>query len=430
MLTAEENQLLTRVGPKSAMGDLLREYWTPAIRAAALERDGAPRRARLFGRNYVAFRATDGRVGFLDEECPHRCVSLALARNEENGLRCLFHGWKIDVEGRLVDVPSEPAETRDAFAARIRINHYPVREAGGLVWVYLGRRAEPPPFPEFEFAHLPESHLDIRRAVVKCNWLQGFEGTIDTVHAGILHVGWIGDPARRWTGAEGAELHVLSRRVPAARIEFLDRPYGFREGALRAMPDGSLYARIRDVVLPYYSFIPTPGGTPCFVTIVVPIDDTTHLQWYLIYDPAKPIAPAARERMMAGSSGDRDDFASDLGGVHDMWGQDRALMARGHWTGIGRPLPFEDFVVQEAMGPVMDRTREQLGSSDVTIMRTRRLLLDAAHRHAAGEPPTGSGAAGLGGVRALAIRLPAGADWRDIDTRDPPESVADQPLAG
>ena len=421
MLTQDENELLTRTGPGTAMGEYLRDRWTPAVRAALLEADGAPARVRLYGKNYVAFRATDGRVGFLDEECPHRRVSLAIARNEDNALRCLFHGWKIDVAGKLVEAPSEPGERQETFCAAIKINHYPTREAGGLIWVYLGKRAAPP-FADFEFARLPESHVDIRRAVVHCNWLQGFEGTLDTVHAGILHVGWIGDPAKRWQGAQGAELHVLSRKVPSASIEFAERGYGFREGALRAMPDGSLYARIRDVALPYYSFIPTPGGAPCFVTIVVPIDDETHMQWYVIYDPAKPIAAEARERLMANSSGDRDDFASDLGGWHNRWNQDRALMKRGHWTGIARALPLEDFAVQEAMGSIADRTGEQLGSSDVTIVRTRRLLLEAARRHMAGEALSENG---HGAVRALAIRIAAGADWRAIDTMDPPPSLAD-----
>src|SRR6185437_5487599 len=202
MLTQDENELLTRTGPGTAMGEYLRDRWTPAV------------------------RATDGRVGFLDEECPHRRVSLAIARNEDNALRCLFHGWKIDVAGKLVEAPSEPGERQETFCAAIKINHYPTREAGGLIWVYLGKRAAPPPFADFEFARLPESHLDIRRAVVHCNWLQGFEGTLDTVHAGILHVGWIGDPAKRWQGAQGAELHVLSRKVPSASIEFAERGYG------------------------------------------------------------------------------------------------------------------------------------------------------------------------------------------------------------
>jgi phenylpropionate dioxygenase-like ring-hydroxylating dioxygenase large terminal subunit len=420
MLTAAENNLLARVGAGTEMGDYLRDRWTPAVRAAALVADGAPARVRLFGRNYVAFRATDGRVGFLDEECPHRCVSLSLARNEGNGLRCLFHGWKIDVSGKLVDAPSEPPERQEAFRANIKINHYPVHEAGGLIWVYLGKRAVPPPMFDFELARLPESHVDIRRAVLRCNWLQGFEGTLDTVHAGILHIGWLGDPEKRWEGVQGAELHVLSRKVPSAAIEFEPRPYGFREGALRPMPDGSVYARIRDVVLPYYSFIPTPGGAPCFVTIVVPVDDETHVQWYIIYDPAKPIADEARARLMANTSGDRDDFASDLGGWTNRWSQDRDLMKKGHWTGIARPLPFEDFAVQEAMGLIMDRTREQLGSSDATIVRTRRLLLDAARRHAAGET-VGDG--DYARVRALAIRVAGNADWRQVDTLNPPPSI-------
>jgi phthalate 4,5-dioxygenase len=420
MLTAAENELLARTGAGTVMGNYLREFWTPAVRAASLEADGAPARVRLFGRNYVAFRVTDGRIGFFDEECPHRCVSLSLARNEDNALRCLFHGWKIDVSGRLVEAPSEPPERQESFCANVKINHYPTREAGGLIWVYLGTRAVPPSFFDFEFARLPERQVDIRRAVLRCNWLQGFEGTLDTVHAGILHVGWTADPARRWEGAQGAELHVLSRKVPSATIEFQPRRYGFREGALRSMPDGSCYARIRDVVLPYYSFIPTPGGAACFVTIVVPIDDETHMQWYIIYDPVKPIAEAARARLMADTSGDRDDFASDLGGWHNRWSQNRALMKTGHWTGIARPLPFEDFAVQEAMGPIMDRTREQLGSSDVTIVRTRRLLLEAARSFAEGKVLD---VGDYDKVRALAIRLAGDADWRQIDTFAPPPSL-------
>src|SRR5271154_4433347 len=146
------------------MGELLREFWTPALRSAALEADGPPKRVRLLGQNFVAFRATDGRVGFLNEACPHRCTSLALARNEENGLRCIFHGWKTDVPGRVVDVPSEPPERRDEFAARVPVAHYPVREAGGLVWVYLGRRENPPKFFNFEF-HQPPAESVLRCAI-------------------------------------------------------------------------------------------------------------------------------------------------------------------------------------------------------------------------------------------------------------------------
>src|SRR5579875_913665 len=163
MLTPEHNDLLTRVGPGTPMGEMLREYWAPVLRSQALEADGAPVRVRLLGENFVAFRSTDGRVGFFDEGCPHRCTSLALARNEDNALTCIFHGWKIDVSGKVVEVPSEPPERRAEFAAKVRVKHYPVREAGGLVWVYLGKREQPPEFPRLEFTQLPASHIDVHR---------------------------------------------------------------------------------------------------------------------------------------------------------------------------------------------------------------------------------------------------------------------------
>jgi phthalate 4,5-dioxygenase len=186
VLTESENEGLTRVGPGTPMGEMLREFWTPALRSASLEADGRPLRVRLLGQNFVAFRATDGRVGFLNEACPHRCASLALARNEQNGLRCIFHGWKIDVSGRVVDAPSEPPERRAAFAAGVPVRHYPVREACGLVWVYIGRRADPPKFFDFEF-HQPPAETLVRRALVHGNWLQGFEGQLDSAHLGMLH---------------------------------------------------------------------------------------------------------------------------------------------------------------------------------------------------------------------------------------------------
>ena len=149
MLSKEKNELLTRVEHGASMGQFLRQYWVPAVRAARLERDDAPTRVRLFGENFVAFRATDGRVGFFDEGCPHRLASLTLARNEDCALTCIFHGWKIDVSGKVVDVPTEPAE-RAFFGDKVKVNHYPVREAGGLIWVWLGL-GEPSPFPAFAF---------------------------------------------------------------------------------------------------------------------------------------------------------------------------------------------------------------------------------------------------------------------------------------
>ncbi|RYG56217.1 hypothetical protein EON80_29630, partial [bacterium] len=185
-MTQEKNDLLTQTGQDTPMGRLLRQYWVPAIRSSALEADGPPVKVRLFGQEFIAFRATDGRVGFIDEACPHRGVSLALGRNEENGVLCIFHGWKVDVTGAVVDAPCEPAARREKFCASIRTRRYSAFESCGVVWVFVGI-GTPPPFPNFEFHGLPDGHVSIRRAVVHYNWLQGVEAHIDSSHVPILH---------------------------------------------------------------------------------------------------------------------------------------------------------------------------------------------------------------------------------------------------
>src|ERR1700734_388658 len=262
MLRHEDNELLVRVGRGTPMGSLLRQYWTPAVRAERLVADGAPVRVRLMGENYVAFRATDGRVGFLNEACPHRCASLALARNEDNALRCIFHGWKIDVTGKVVDVPSEPAARRAEFAASVPVRHYPVREAGGIVWVYLGRQKQPPRFFNFEFTSLPTSQVNPTVGILRANWLQGFEAAIDSAHAGILHSAWFKPADEESRRRYGSSAYAVLDTGPT--FEFVPTKYGFREGALRNLGD-SCYARIREVVLPYYSLIPFDSGEPCLL---------------------------------------------------------------------------------------------------------------------------------------------------------------------
>jgi phthalate 4,5-dioxygenase len=423
LLTAAENERLTRVGAGTPMGEMLREFWTPALRSAKLEADGAPKRVRLLGQNFVAFRATDGRVGFFDEACPHRCSSLALARNEENGLRCIFHGWKIDVSGKVVDAPSEPPDRRAEFAARVPVAHYPVREAGGLVWVYLGRRKSPPKFFNFEF-HQPPAESIVRCAIVHGNWLQGFEGQLDSAHLGMLHKSSIGPgQARRGDNA----LSRFSRENTSPRFEFLDTAYGFREAALRELADGSVYARIREVVFPYYSFIPGEHGEPRLVVVVVPIDDEWSAHWYYFMSPFGPVPAGYREQMEWGTSGNSDDYAEDRGSVANLWHQDRSAMKAGHWSGIMRNFTYEDFIIEESMGPIADRTREFLGTSDGVIVRARRMFFDALRQHAEGKLPFGlDGDIDYSRIRGLAIRFPRGTNWLDIDPLDPPMPEAAQ----
>jgi phenylpropionate dioxygenase-like ring-hydroxylating dioxygenase large terminal subunit len=413
MLSKEENERLTSVGPGTPMGLMLRELWTPAIRSGALEADGAPRRVRLLGENFVAFRATDGRVGFFAERCPHRCSSLALARNEDNALRCIFHGWKFDVSGKVVDVPTEPAERRAEFAARVPLKHYPTREAGGLVWVYLGKRATPPKFYDFEF-HKPPADAIVRCAIVHGNWLQGFEGQLDPAHIGMLH--------SSSTQRGNNRTNTYSRLNTAPRFDIVETPYGFREAALRDLPDGSIYARIREVVFPYFSLIPGDHGQPRLVVAVVPIDDEWSAHWYYHMNPFGPVPEWYRALAFEGTAPNSDNYSEDMGSSANLWHQDRAAMKEGHWSGVLKNFTYEDFIIEESMGPIADRSQEFLGSSDAVIVRARRLLFEALREHEAGKLPFGlDQGLDYSRIRALAIRMPGQVDWRTIDPLNPQE---------
>ncbi|MGH6988813.1 MAG: Rieske 2Fe-2S domain-containing protein [Stellaceae bacterium] len=409
-LTHDENELLTRVGPGTPMGAMMREYWVPAIRAAALERDGAPRRVRLVGEDFVAFRATDGRVGLVDEACPHRGASLALGRNEENGLRCIFHGWKISPDGKVVDTPCEPAARRAQFAAAQKVRAFPTHEAGGIVWVYLGQRATAPRFPEFEFTKLPLSHVDIRRGFVHYNWLQGLEAHIDSSHVGILHSGFIKNGN---TDGQSRDLNLTTVNT-APDFEMDVTSYGLREGALRDVGEGKTYARIRQIALPFYTFIPGTKDDVCSGRATVPVDDEWDAEWYIVYDPNRPLTPGQLGRLYEGTSQDPDNFSSNLGNRDNLWHQDRAAMGR-HWSGLTRNLPFEDFIIQSSMGPRVDRTKEQLGSADAIIVKVRRLLLDAIEEYRrSGTIAWHSDAIDYGVIRALAVTYPSAEDWRQF----------------
>ena len=412
MLSNQDNERLTRVGPGTPMGEMLRELWTPALRSATLVAGGAPKPFRLLGEDLVAFRGSDGRVGILQKACPHRRTSLALARNEGDGLRCIFHGWKYDRSGKVVDCPTEPAQTRESFAERVPIVHYPAEEGGGLVWIYMGRRT-PPNFYNFE-ANFPPAEFLIRRATVHGNWLQGFEGQLDSAHLNFLHSTSV--PRRPNTTG------TLVTHDSSPSFEFIEKPYGFREAALRDLPDGMIYARIREVVLPYYSFIPGNHGDPRLVVIVVPIDDEWSAHWYYYLNPFGPVPEYYKESAYAGTHPDDDDFARDRGNEANTWNQDIDAMKKGHFSGIMKNFVYEDFIVEESMGPIMDRSKEFLGTSDVVIVRARRMLLKALDEHEGGKLPFGIDQdIDYRAVRALAIRFPQGTNWMEIDVKHPPE---------
>jgi nitrite reductase/ring-hydroxylating ferredoxin subunit len=416
MLTHEQNELLCRVGPGTPMGTLARSYWLPLLRCETLLADGAPQRIRVLGENFVAFRATDGRVGLIDEACPHRGVSMALARNGDCALTCLYHGWKIGVDGQLLDAPSEPVERREKFIKNIPVRHFPVREAAGVVWAYFGG-GETPKFPDWEFNSLPPDQVKAIRGECKSNWLQGFETVLDSAHLGILHKSGI--LASNVSSMD--ELRLTLDMPPVFKVVRV--PYGLKEGAIRGFNDGTEYTRVREIVLPFFSFIPMRPGAVSQTFCYVPIDDYNHILWTFYYHADRPLEEG--ETIAPMLPGTYDNFAAGLGGFDNMWRQDRARMEQGHWSGLPGTVPTEDVVIAESMGPIVDRSKEHLGTSDVVIAQTRRRLLEMLREQEEGtlsrDP---ADRIDYAHIRGISLRY-RGIDWSTIDAFNPPENITD-----
>ena len=407
MLSKENNDLLTLVEGNAPMGRFLRDlHWIPFLRAGKLKPDGPPERVRLLGENFVAFRGSDGSVGFLDEACPHRGASLALARNENCALECIFHGWKINTAGQVISVPNE-SKSPETFAKKVPVRHYAVREAGGLLWVWLGEGSEPLQFPEFDFTGLPDDHLFVSYTPLDCNWMQGLDAAVDSSHVSILHQSWV----PQILGAPPGLLQSNS----APRYEVEETDYGMRAAALRDLPDGSCYARVGEFVLPFFMFIGTSNSAAGEATLFtcVPVDDTHSFLIFLRYARAGrgPLTTGPGKPDYEQGDDDLDNFAPVPGDAWKRWGQDRAAMQDGHYTGYTSKLLLEDIVVQTSMGPIVDRTKEHLTSADLGTVRMRRLLLKAIRDHQAGADV--SARIEYGQIRADAFVVPPGKTWRD-----------------
>lgn len=406
MVTAAENELLTRVAKGAPMGAMMKaHYWVPAVLSARLEAGGAPVRVTLFGEHYVVWRAEDGRLGLFDEACPHRLASLALARNEDNALTCLFHGWKFGVDGSVLRVPTQPSNEA-AFCRHVKLNHYRTREGAGLVWVFLGDQSAVPDCPAFEWMDLAAEQTVVAGTLLHVNWLQGLEATIDSAHVGHLHEAWVK------TAQGGRDLSLVTNEAPM-RYDIDNQPYGFTAAALRPMGDGAVLARVTEYVMPWYGLIPPnydgQDGDHT-VIIAVPVDDEHTIQWYLWYNTKRAVAATLRAQYA-----NNMQMIRVTGGPDNMWGQDRALMKQGHASGF-RELVMEDFVVELSMGPIVDRSKEHLSASDQAVVRARRLLLQAARDFQAGKRPA-TAAHDTIDYRAIRSRggpVTAGADWRSL----------------
>jgi len=402
MVSAAENYALTDVAPGKPMHLFWKRYWIPALRSQKLVAEGAPERVRLLGENYVAFRAKDGRIGFFSEYCPHRRASLVLARSEDCALRCIYHGWKIDVSGAVLETPNDP---NPDFPKTVRVRPCPTHEAAGIVWVFLGE-GPPPRFTDFVFTHLPPEQVWPRAAIVNSNWLQGLEGTVDPSHVAILH-GNVTRAARALASID------LMSSVNAPRIETENRPYGMSVAALREAGGGKRYVRVGEWVAPGLAFIPYAPDEPQQCIICVPVDTDHTLQWNIFFHYQRPMTPAEREFMRYGTGLD-DDNIYEARLDDPRWGQDRAAMRNGSHSGLPGVI-VEDFVIAESMGAIPDRTVEYLCASDISVVRLRRLLLDGLARLAAGESlPGQDGSIAVANIRATAGVFGANEDWRKL----------------
>jgi phenylpropionate dioxygenase-like ring-hydroxylating dioxygenase large terminal subunit len=379
VLSHEENELLTRTGPGTPLGEMFRRYWVPVLQADELpEPDGAPVRVKVLGEALVAFRDTDGRVGLLDEACGHRGASLCLGRNEEGGLRCIYHGWKYDVDGRCVDMPTDPPGS--TYRERVRQRAYPTWEAGGVIWAYLGPPEKQPPRPAFQWTQLPSSHRFARKVWQECNYLQALEGGIDSAHVGTLHAAL--EPRTSAWGVANTEFRT-SDLAPSLEIEYTR--YGYRYAALRHEDAAGTAVRITPFVMPWYSYVPPlPDGTILFHAWV-PRDDESNWAWDVHFTLDRPVDV---EKHVAQRGLWLDREFRKLKNRDTWWEQDRAAMRAQSFSGIYGILT-QDHAVQESMGPIVDRTKEHLGASDRAVTATRRLLLDSVRAFLDGQKPPG-----------------------------------------
>jgi phthalate 4,5-dioxygenase oxygenase subunit len=429
VITVEENDLLCRVERDAPMGQIMRRHWIPACMSEELaENDGTPLRVRLLGEDLVAFRDSKGRIGVIGESCPHRGASLALGRNEECGLRCLYHGWKFDVDGNVLEMPSEPAGS--GFATKVKQCSYPAREAGGFVWTYMGPPAEAPQFQAPAWAPTPDSRVSIVKMQVACNWAQVLEGAIDSAHSSTLHSTDM--PSAQVDGAKATAAHWPRPSTDKApRIVVEKTGFGFRYAAIRRPIVNAAthdYVRTTVFIAPITVLIP-PNNVYNLAQIIVPIDDANTMFHFMAWtDGDKPgIEQEAWRKFCGAQVGiDIDERFRRVRTLENNYCQDRKAMKLGDFTGI-KGIPTQDMAMWETMGPIADRTKERLGASDIAIIQFRRMMVDAARAMRDGGPAIGRTSPQIphATLRSFEGIVPKSVDWRTLGVA--PEELA---LAG
>lgn len=424
MLSEEDNRILTQVGPGTPLGELFRCFWQPVALSRDVVADGPPRRLRILGEDLVTFRDSAGRVGVVDAYCAHRRAQLFWGRNEDCGIRCVYHGWKYDVDGKCVDMPTAPPDSR--FRQRMVIKAYPAADAGGFIWAYMGKDPAPE-LPMHEWMLLPESRREPVSWLHRSNWLQGLEGSMDPVHLSFLHQRFDSDVALDEQQREGGFSQAVARKDPMPEIDIVDTDYGFVYGARRDV-DGDAgaelsYWRLTHWLMPSLTLIPSPHGVPYGVRGWIPVDDHHTITMSVAcgpFEPREEDAPnvdvvRSANRMMS-EVGELAPYTLPDGYVIDAYQPvrtkendyliDRELQRTVNFTGTTGSAPDEDRAMTEGMGSVVDRTREHLGTSDIAIIAARRKLIRAAKALAKGTLPVAAAQGALYRQRPLDVAMP------------------------
>ncbi|HEX5368641.1 MAG TPA: Rieske 2Fe-2S domain-containing protein [Dehalococcoidia bacterium] len=443
MLSKQDNEVLCRVGPGTPMGQLMREYWLPVFISSELPApDSPPVRVRLLAENLIGFRTTSGDVGLVADACPHRGASLFFGRNEEEGLRCVYHGWKFDVTGACVDMPSEPAESN--FKTKVHATAYPCVERNGVVWTYMGPRpaGNLPELPDIEPNMLDSGVTAVQKVLRECNWMQGLEGDIDTSHLAYLHLGAVQPEEAK---PKTFDYYTVADRSP--RYDVLETRFGTSYGAYRPAEADTYYWRVAHFLFPFYTMIPTGVlGVQVLVRAWVPIDDDHMMFWSFAVpgsrsqgqgdrpgvDASAGSGAAIAQRAGRPANGNNAyaggmEYLPETSGWIGKWrlaqnatndyGLDREAQRTTSYTGVPG-IHQQDQAITESMGTIYNRSNEHLGTSDAMVIRTRRRLVRAARAFAQdGTPPPGVDEPSIYHVRSGGVILPRTADWQEA-TKD------------
>jgi phenylpropionate dioxygenase-like ring-hydroxylating dioxygenase large terminal subunit len=407
MLTAANNDLITRTGPGTPMGEYLRRFWLPALTSEEVPQpDCPPLRLKLLGEELIAFRTTSGEVGLVQNACPHRGASLFFGRNEEDGLRCVYHGWKFDISGACVDMPSEPAESN--FRSKVRATAYPTLEKAGLVWAYLGPpELKPAQLPQYEWTMVPDGHVKVSRRIQSCNYLQAIEGGIDSSHVPFLH--GVLNPERQ---RAPNQMYLYGDKAP--RLMVTNTDYGFAYGARRNAEADTYYWRLTPFLFPFFTVIPGFTITPDQPTDVdpemltysghgwVPMDDDNCWMVTYSWNPGRPLR--SDEGHPAHFLEVDPRTLRPIANAGNDYFIDREVQRTRTFTGIENGS-LQDAAIQESMGSIFDRTQEHLGTSDSAIIHLRSMYLQGARQVLEGGEPFVPGDPGAFQVRSVSALL-------------------------